>query len=183
MDAQSLRLIRRMAALMPIKDPIKKEKLFIDKECMWSSLTTFVVSRPVLKEVVFYYLLHHNQVDYVRVFTAEEIKDIYMSRHPDYESIHEVKAPYVVVLLGGEVYNKIMIDILNLFSASVMEGDHFKGFIYAYCGNKKEFALTYCNAQERGLLNIGTQYVIDTGRSSTRKSGIGSSSPTSVPEY
>ena len=183
MDVQSLRLIRRMAELMPIKDPIKKEKLFIDKECPWSPLTTFIVSRPVLKEVVFYYLLHHNQVDYVRVFTAEEIKDIYMSRHPEYESIHEVKTPYVVVLLGGEVYNKIMIDILNLFSEAVMKGDHFKGFIYAYHGNKKEFALTYCNAQERGLLNIGNQYVVDTGKTSTRKSGSVSSSSTSVPEY
>ena len=84
MDAQSLRLIRRMAALLPISDPIKKEKIFINKNVIWSPLTTFISSRPVLKEIVFYYLLHFNQVDFVKTFTAEEVKDIYMNKHPEY---------------------------------------------------------------------------------------------------
>lgn len=43
MDAQSLRLIRRMAALLPISDPIKIEKAFINKNVIWSPLTTFIV--------------------------------------------------------------------------------------------------------------------------------------------
>ena len=53
-----------------------------------------------------------------------------------------------------------MIDILNLFYTAVSSGENFKGFIYAYCGDEKDFAKTYCNPQERGLLNIGNRVVI-----------------------
>lgn len=169
MDAQSLRLIRRMAALLPISDPIKKEKAFINKNVIWSPLTTFISSRPVLKEIVFYYFLHFNQVDFVKTFTAEEVKDIYMNKHPEYTSIHDVHSPYIVVFLGGEVYNRIMIDILNLFYTAVSSGDTFKGFVYAYCGDEKDFSKTYCNPQERGLLNIGNRVVIGKSTKVTKK--------------
>lgn len=159
-NIQNNRVIWRMKELMPLKDKIKKEQEYINENVEWSSFTTFILSRPVWKEVVFYYLLHFNHVDHVKVFTAEAVKDIYMNKHPEYSSIHDVHAPYIVVVLGGELYNRQMINILNIFSDAVSSSGSFKGFIYVYCGTEKEFANIYCNQQERGLLKIGTRIVV-----------------------
>lgn len=186
MNTQQMRIALRFSQLMPLKNEIEQEKKFINENVAWSPFTTFISPRPVLKEIVFYYLLHFNQVDFVRVFTAEEVKDIYMNKHPDYESIYDIQSPFTVVLLGSEVRNKLMIDILNLFSDAVSRGYNYKGFIYAFSGSEKEFAQTYCNAQERGLLNIGTRVVISTGKTTrkyTRKSSLSGTSDAVVPEY
>ena len=154
MNTQDLRLIRRMAELMPLKDPIVKEKSQIDK-LEFSKLTTFITSRPISRELSFYYLFHNQVIDFVKVFTAETIKDIYVNVHPDYKSLHEVSSPIIVILLGTEVYNKQMITILNIFTDLFLRDPHSKALIFSYEGTVQEFKNKYKNAQERGILNTG----------------------------
>jgi hypothetical protein len=154
MNTQDLRLIRRMAELMPLKDPITTEKNQIDK-LDFSKVTTFITTRPILKEVSFYYLLHNQVIDYVKVFTAETIKDIYVNVHPDYKSFHEVSSPIIVIFLGTELYNKQMITILNIFVDNFLRDPHSKALIFAYEGTTQEFKDKYKNAKERGILNSG----------------------------
>lgn len=154
MNTQDLRLIRRMAELMPIKDSIPSEKSQID-ELDFSKVITFITTRDVLKEVAFYYLLHNKVIDYVKVFTAETIKDIYVNVHPDYKSFHEVSSPIIVILLGTELYNKQMITILNIFVDNFLREPHSKSLIFAFKGTQQEFLNKYKNASERGVLNSG----------------------------
>lgn len=154
MNTQDLRLIRRMAELMPLKDPITAEKSQIDK-IEFSKVTTFITSRPISKELSFYYLLHNNIIDYVKLFTAETIKDIYVNVHPTYKSFHEVFSPIIVILLGKELYNKQMIVMLNIFSDLFLREPHAKALIFAYEGTVQNFKEKYKDAQGRGILNTG----------------------------
>ena len=154
MNIQDLRLIRRMAPLMPFKDPITKEKSQIDK-LDFSKITTFITHRPVSRELAFYYLYHNKVIDFVKLFTAEEVKDIYVNVHPDYKSFNEVGSPIIVVLLGKELYNKQMITILNLFVDTFLRQPCSRALIFVYEGTSQDFKNKYKNAQERGVLNSG----------------------------
>lgn len=166
MNTRDLRIIRRMASLMPLKDSLEREKPQIDK-IEFSKVTTFITGRPILKEVIFYYLLKNDCVDYVKLFTAEEIKDIYVNNHPEYKSLYDISCPVVVILLGKEVYNKQMINILNLFEEAFCRNPSSRCLIFGYEGLVSEFKNKYKNAQDRGLLNTGkTVSLVAVGKSS-----------------
>ena len=77
---QDKRLMRRMMELWPLRDPIIKERESLDK-MKFTKVTTFVVERAISREISFYYLLHNQVIDFVKVLTAEEIKDIYLGIH------------------------------------------------------------------------------------------------------
>ena len=156
LNTQDLRLIRRMAALMPFNDPITKEKLQIDTlDPQFSKITTFITSRSIAKELAFYYLYHNKVIDIVSLFSAEEIKNIYFNNYPGYSSIDEVGSPIVVILLGKELYNKEMVNILNLFVDHFTRLPQGKALIFIYEGTNLDFKSKYKNAQERGILNSG----------------------------
>jgi hypothetical protein len=91
----------------------------------------------------------------VKLFTAEEIKDIYFGTHPDYKSLLEIMCPTVVVLLGKELYNKQMVSILNIFVDHFLSLSSTKSLLFIYEGSLQEFKNLYKNAQERGILNTG----------------------------
>ena len=154
LNKQDLRLIRRMAELMPLNDPITKEKPYIDK-LEFSKITTFITPRSIAKELAFYYLYHNQVIDYVSVFSAEEIKNIYFDNYPGYKSIDEVGTPIIVVLLGKELYNKEMINSLNLFVDHFTRLPQGKALVFVYEGTNQEFKNKYKNELERGILNSG----------------------------
>lgn len=154
MNTQDLRIVRRMAELMPLKDAIKKEKTQINK-VDFSKVTTFITPKPISREIAFYYLLHNNIIDFVKVLTAEAIKDIYMNNHPTYKSFHDLSYPIVVVLLGMELYNRQMITILNIFEDMFLSEPNSKALIFVYEGTVQDFRNKYKNTQERGILNTG----------------------------
>lgn len=153
---QNLRLISRMYALMPIHTPITSERLMIDSlDPQFSKITTFITSKPIAKELAFYYLTHNKIIDIVSLFSAEEIKNIYFNNYPGYSSIDEVGSPIVVILLGKELYNKEMVNILNLFVDHFTRLPQGKALIFIYEGTNLDFKSKYKNAQERGILNSG----------------------------
>lgn len=154
MNVQDLRVIRRMSALMPIKDPIKREMVQINK-LDFSKHITFITPRSISREIAFYYLYHNGIIDFVKLFTAEEIKDIYFGTHPDYKSLLEIMCPTVVVLLGKEMYNKQMVSILNIFVDHFLSLPSTKSLLFIYEGSLQEFKNLYKNAQERGILSTG----------------------------
>ena len=114
MDTGDLRLIRRMAPLMPLSDPITQERVLLDRTDFFK-IVTFIVTRPIEREVAFYYLLKHNVVDYIKVFSVEELISIYFNHNDDYKSLEEIRSPVFLVILGKEVFNAKGITILNNF--------------------------------------------------------------------
>lgn len=154
MNVQDLRLVRRMAELMPIKDPLKKERTQIEK-IEFSKVITFISKRPVLHEIAFYYLYHNKIIDFVKVLSAEEIKDIYFKNHTEYSSIYDIQYPIVVVELGNELYNKQMVTILNVFEDTFLKNPLSKALIFLFNGIRKEFDCRYESTQEISMLNAG----------------------------
>jgi hypothetical protein len=158
LSIQDKRLVMRMADLWPLQDKLVKEIPQINAIPEFSKVTTFITQRPILREVAFYYLYHNKVIDYVKVFTAENIKDIYFHEHPDYNSFYEVGVPIVVILLGTEMYNQQMITILNLFSDNFLSNANAKALIFCFEGSMQEFKNKYKNVQERGILNTGKTF-------------------------
>ena len=165
---QDKRLMRRMMELWPLRDPIIKERESLDK-MKFTKVTTFVVDRAISREISFYYLLHNQVIDFVKVLTAEEIKDIYLGNHPDYSSMNELVSPIFVVLLGKEAYNKLMINILNIFVDNFSRNMLSKALIFTYEGTKQDFDYKYKNLQERGILNCGQLVTIKSKAKVTKE--------------
>ena len=151
-----LRMINRLTELTPLLDPITVEREVVDDlEHPFSKITTFITSRPIQKELAFYYLYHHKVIDFVKLFSAEDIKDIYFHSHKEYDGFHDIGSPIYVILLGKELYNGQMINILNIFVDNFLRNPISKALIFVYQGTKKDFDFKYRNAQERGILNTG----------------------------
>lgn len=156
---QDYRLIRRMAPLMPIEDALLNERGQIDA-LDFSKITTFITQRPIIKSLAFYYLYHNKVIDDVKVFTAENIKDIYFHEHADYKSFYDFNAPIILITLGTEMYNQQMITILNLFVENFLAYPKSKALIFGFIGTSQDFKFKYKDAQDRGVLNSGKTVVI-----------------------
>ena len=164
LNKYDLRLINRFTELTPVKNPILSEREVIDKK-PFSKITTFITSKPIQKELAFYYLYHNKIIDFVRVFTAEEIKDIYFHNHKDYNGFSDVGSPIYVILLGKELYNGQMINILNIFVDNFLRDPISKALVFIYQGIREDFDSKYNNAKERGILNYG--YIIESDKATT----------------
>ena len=162
LNTQDLRMIRRFAPLMPMRDPIIAEREVIDIK-KFTKVTTFITTRNIIKELAFYYLYHNKIIDYVKVFTAEQIKDIYVNVSSEYKSINDINYPILVILLGEELYNKQMVTILNILVGNFLRSPISKALIFAYKGTKQEFEDKYKNVKVRGDLNCGQ--IIQTDKS------------------
>lgn len=167
MNTSEYWVMRRLAPLMPINDPLEKERPQIEA-LEYHKIITFITQRPISREVAFFYLLSHKMVDFTKVFTAEEIKDIYMNNHPEYKSIYEIVSPNLLILLGKEVYNKLMISILNLLVDSFTRNPTSKTFMFGFTGLSKDFKEKYMNAQERGVLTTGKVILLTSKKVSTK---------------
>lgn len=168
LNTQDWRLFRRFTELTPLRDNILSEREVIDEK-PFSKITSFITSRPIQKELAFYYLMHNNVVDCVKVFSAEDIKDIYFNNHTDYKGFHDVGSPIYVILLGKELYNGQMINILNIFVDNFLRNPKSLALIFIYQGTKQEFDFKYMNTQERGVLNAGS--IIQTDKLTTSVTG------------
>ena len=153
-DIKDIRVARMMKELMPLSNPLNKERAQLDR-VEFSKITTFITPRPISRELAFYYLIHNHIIDFVKLFTAEEIKDIYLNLHPDYGGLNDVSSPIIVVLLGKELYNKQMITMLNILVDNFSRWPIGKALIFVYEGTTQDFKFKYKNAQERGVLNSG----------------------------
>lgn len=154
LSTQDLRLLRRVVELLPIKDISSEEKEIINK-VEFTKVITFITNKPIWREIAFQYIVHNNIVDFVKVFSAEDIKDIYFKQHSVFNSFSEIHWPIVVVLLGKELYNKQMVSIMNLFIDQYLRYTKAKSLIFVYEGTASGFSSLYNNAGERGILNSG----------------------------
>lgn len=168
LKTDELRFVRRLTELTPLRDNILAEREVIDEK-PFSKITSFITSRPIQKELACYYLLHNKVVDTTKVFSAEDIKDIYFHSHPVYNGFHDVEYPIYVILLGKELYNGQMINILNIFVDNFLRNPKSLALIFVYQGTKQEFDFKYMNTQERGVLNAGS--IIQTDKVTSSMTG------------
>ena len=160
MNIQEVRLMSRLSCLLPLKDPIIKEREQIDN-LGWEKHITFITNRPIRKEVIFYYLLKNKVFDYTTILTAEEIKNIYFHSHHKYDTFNDIDSSIIIISLGIELNNKEMINILNLFIDECLERDDVKAIILIYQGTERDFNLKYKTVSDRGVLNTGKLVVLN----------------------
>ena len=170
MNIQDTRLIYRMREILPIKESIPMERTQIDT-IPYERLITFITNRPIIKEIAFYYLFKNKKIDFVSVFTADDIIHIYFGTHPDYKNSQSITSPIIVIILGLEMYNKELITILNMFTEQYIRKSETSTLIYAYQGTTTAFNLKYKNTSDRGVLNSGTVVILNSSENVSSKSG------------
>ena len=171
MNIQDTRLIYRMRELLPIREAIPMEREQIDT-IPYERLITFITNRPIIKEIAFYYLFKNKKIDFVSVFTADDIIHIYFGTHPDYKNFQSITSPITVLILGLEMYNKELVTILNMFTEQYIRKNETSTLIYAYQGNSISYNHKYKNTSDRGVLNSGSVVILNSSDNVSNKSAI-----------
>lgn len=150
MDSKILKLIRYIKKIMPLRNDLSESYKKIIEELPTKTVSLFVSSENLSKELAVYYMMTHNSVSYTEYILAEELVDIKFNRGTGNKSCYDYYADVFIIDISSLTKNNMAFSIINSFVKYALNIPTNKCVIIFFKGDRKSYKI-YKASQQNDL--------------------------------
>ena len=150
MDSQVLKLARYIKKIMPLKRDLSESYKKIIENLPSKSVSLFVATENMSKELAVYYMLTHNMISYTEYVLAEELVDMKFNRANKNKNCYDLYSDSFIIDMSSLTKNNMSFSIINSFVKYALNIPTNRCIVVFFKGDRRSYS-EYSKTQQNSL--------------------------------